>query len=169
MIFVTVGSMMPFNRLIETMDRWAAARPDVEIFAQIGGGDEPRHMRWARSVTPAEFADLLAKSTIIVAHAGMGSIISAAEAGKTIVILPRFASLKEHTTDHQVHTVKRFMNRPGIHVAMNDDELPEAIDAAMSSVGAAHQLLPRTAPDAFVARIRAVLLNGASAPQSNRS
>ena len=40
MIFVTVGSMMPFNRLIDTMDRWAAARPDVEMFAQIGGGDE---------------------------------------------------------------------------------------------------------------------------------
>jgi UDP-N-acetylglucosamine transferase subunit ALG13 len=169
MIFVTVGSMMPFNRLIESMDRWAADRPEVQMFAQIGGGDEPHHMRWERSVTPAEFTDLIAKSTIIVAHAGMGSIISAAEAGKAIVILPRFASLKEHTTDHQVHTAKRFMNRRGIYVAMSDDELPKAIDAAMSSVGAAHQLLPRTAPDAFVSRIRAVLLNGASAPQSNRS
>ena len=169
MIFVTVGSMMPFDRLIQAMDRWTLDRGETQTFAQIGGGEPPRHMQWARSVTPAEFSDLIAKATVIVAHAGMGSIISAAEAGKSIVIMPRYATLKEHTTDHQVHTASRLLGRPGIHVAMSEAELPESIDEAMGAVGSAHQYLPRTAPDAFVSRIRGLLLTGAIPTQMNRS
>ena len=161
MILVTVGSMMPFDRLIKAMDRWASDRDESQIFAQIGGGEPPRHMRWARSVRPAEFSELVAKATVIVAHAGMGSIISAAEAGKSIVIMPRHACLKEHTTDHQVHTATRLLNRPGLFVAMSEAELPERIDQAMGATGSAREYLPRTAPEAFVSRIRTLLLNGA--------
>ena len=43
-IFVTIGSMFPFDRLIRAMDAWAAAQPErrVELLAQIGdGGYEP--------------------------------------------------------------------------------------------------------------------------------
>ena len=169
MILVTVGSMMPFDRLIQAMDRWTLDRGETQTFAQIGSGEPPRHMQWARSVAPAEFSDLIAKATVIVAHAGMGSIISAAEAGKSIVIMPRYAALKEHTTDHQVHTATRLLGRPGIHVAMSEAELPDRIDAAMGAVGSAHQYLPRSAPDAFLSRIRALLLNGAIPTQMNRS
>ena len=47
MIFVTIGSMFPFDRLIRVMDGWAAANPGVETLAQIGDGAyEPAHMRW---------------------------------------------------------------------------------------------------------------------------
>jgi UDP-N-acetylglucosamine transferase subunit ALG13 len=167
MILVTVGSMMPFDRLIAAMDVWAAREGVGRTFAQIGGGKPPRNMPWARTVAPPAFADLIAASTLIVAHAGMGSIISAAEAGKAIVIVPRYASLKEHTTDHQVHTAARLLNRPGIFVAMRETELPEKIDQAMSSAGSARHRLSRTAPEAFVARIRAVLLQGTSSIQLN--
>jgi UDP-N-acetylglucosamine transferase subunit ALG13 len=163
MIFVTVGSVMPFDRLIEAMDRWAANRGE-EVFAQIGGGHEPRYMQWARSVPLSDFSDLIAKATIIVAHAGMGSIITAAEIGKPIVIMPRFASLREHTTNHQVDTAMRFRGRPGIYVAMSETELPETIDTAMAATGSTRQSLPKTAPDTFVARIRDVLLHGTHHP-----
>jgi UDP-N-acetylglucosamine transferase subunit ALG13 len=167
MILVTVGSMMPFDRLVAAMDEWASSRVTEQTFAQIGGGKPPNHMRWARTVALPEFADLIAKSTIIVAHAGMGSIISAAEAGKPIVIMPRYASLKEHTTDHQVHTAARLRGHTGIYVAISEAELPERIEEARSSAGSWHQRLRRTAPETFVARIRAVLLQGTSPLQLN--
>jgi len=38
MIFVTVGSMMAFDRLILSMDKWALAHPNSDVLAQIGGG-----------------------------------------------------------------------------------------------------------------------------------
>ena len=162
MILVTVGSMMPFDRLVAAMDGWASSRAAETAFAQIGGGRPPSHMPWARSVTLPKFADLVAESTIIVAHAGMGSIISAAEAGKSIVIMPRHASLKEHTTDHQVHTAARLRDRPGIYVAMSEAELPGRIDEAIESAGSERRRLPKTAPEEFIARIRALLLHGTS-------
>jgi UDP-N-acetylglucosamine transferase subunit ALG13 len=169
MIFVTVGSMMPFDRLIETMDKWASNNGTTPTFAQIGDGSEPRHMQWARRLAADEFSELVTNSTVVVAHAGMGSIISAAEAGKAIVIMPRYASLKEHTTDHQVHTARRLIGRPGIYVAMSEAELPERINEAFSAIGSARPHIPRTAPDGFVAAIRAFLLDGVSPTQLNRS
>ena len=60
MIFVTIGSMFPFDRLIRAMDDWAAAQPEpVELVAQIGEGSyRPAHMRWvpslARAIAAAE-------------------------------------------------------------------------------------------------------------------
>ena len=45
MIFVTIGSMFPFDRLIRAMDAFAQANPGTEILAQIGTGDYvPAHM-----------------------------------------------------------------------------------------------------------------------------
>lgn len=164
MIFVTVGSMMPFDRLIRAMDLWASKNRDVEAFAQIGeGAFVPRHMRWERTITPREFKAAIVRSEVVVAHAGMGTIISAAEAGKPAVIMPRFASAKEHTTDHQVHTAERLRNHQGIYVAMSNEELPDRIERALEAKDYAIGTLPTTAPAAFVARIRSFLLDGAGA------
>jgi hypothetical protein len=52
--------------------------------------------------------------------------------GKPIIMLPRYASRKKHTTDHQVHAVKWLRDKRGVHVAMSDDELAGAIDKAPS-------------------------------------
>src|SRR3954452_4958479 len=87
-IFVTVGSMMPFDRLILSMDKWALAHADVDVLAQIGGGAyQPSHMRWTRLLSPPEFHEAVRKAAIIVAHAGMGSYFVAAEMRKPIVML----------------------------------------------------------------------------------
>jgi UDP-N-acetylglucosamine transferase subunit ALG13 len=167
MIFVTVGSMMPFDRLVRAMDQWTASSSEPNVFAQIGAGAPPVHMKWARSVTPAEFSDLISSAAVIVAHAGMGSIISAAEAGKPIVIMPRHASLKEHTTDHQVHTAAWLAGRPGIYVANSGIDLAERIDEASAAIGSTRPCLAKTAPEDFVSRLRALLLNGPAPTQMN--
>ena len=45
MIFVTIGSMFPFDRMIRVMDDWAARNASQETFAQIGTGSyEPTHI-----------------------------------------------------------------------------------------------------------------------------
>ena len=35
-IFATVGTQLPFDRLIRGLDSWAECNPEVEVFAQIG-------------------------------------------------------------------------------------------------------------------------------------
>jgi hypothetical protein len=36
-IFVTIGSMFPFDRMIRVMDEWASKNANQDVFAQIGG------------------------------------------------------------------------------------------------------------------------------------
>ena len=79
-IFVTIGSMFPFDRLIRVMDAWAAAHGVAELLAQIGDGAyQPAHMPWVRRLDQAAFARTVAGARLIVAHAGMGSVITADE------------------------------------------------------------------------------------------
>ncbi len=117
MIFVSVGSMLPFDRLVEAMDTWAAANPAVEVFAQIGAGRFiPKTCRWERMIEPAEFDAKCLEAEVVVAHAGMGTILSTLQSRRPLVIMPRRADLREHTTDHQIATAERFGGRQGITV-----------------------------------------------------
>ena len=53
MIFVTVGSQMPFDRLIRTVDDWAGGCRAPQMIAQIAGGDYvPDYMQWQRFISP---------------------------------------------------------------------------------------------------------------------
>ena len=56
MIFVTIGSMFPFDRLIQAMDQWTAATGHGDVFAQTGNGAYvPQHMKHVRTLPQAEF------------------------------------------------------------------------------------------------------------------
>ena len=155
MIFVTIGSMFPFDRMIRAMDAWAGgAGQGEEVLAQIGDGAfEPRHMTWVRRLDRPDYAAAVARSRLVVAHAGIGSIVSAAETGKPIVVLPRRAAFGEHTSDHQVETVSRLHGRPGVHVAATERDLAGCI-AAVAAAAAHGTAMGKTADPAFIARLR---------------
>jgi UDP-N-acetylglucosamine transferase subunit ALG13 len=162
-IFVTIGSMFPFDRLIRAMDGWAAANPGEELLAQTGDGAyEPRHMPWVRRLDQADFARTVAGARLVVAHAGMGSVITADQFGKPIVILPRLKEQGEHTTDHQLATAAWLRGKPGIHVADRDADLGPRIGDALEDARGGGTLGPRFAAAAspeFLDRIRQYILS----------
>ena len=122
MIFVTVGEQLPFDRLIRTIDEWKATSSE-EVFAQVGKSQwKPLHINYRDFLSPQDFTEKFLSADIIIGHAGMGTIITAIEMGKPLLVMPRQASKGEHRNDHQYATAKRFMNR-GIIVAMNEMEL----------------------------------------------
>ena len=99
MIFATVGTQLPFDRLIRALDEWARDHAHSEVFAQIGQTTyQPKHMQWSRTITPDQFQSYVAESDVVVAHAGMGTIISAIELGKRVVVMPRREALGITTT-----------------------------------------------------------------------
>lgn len=160
MIFVTIGSMFPFDRLIQWMDAWTAAHQGEDVFAQIGEGDyEPSHMAFARMLPPREFERRVREAEVFVAHAGMGSVLTALEMGRSLVLVPRLHALREHTTDHQLHTAAWLRDRPGIQVA----ESPEALDQAIARdrerrANAPGDRISSRAPEAFTEKIRDYIL-----------
>lgn len=129
MIFVTVGSADPFDRMIRAVDEWAGARGRTDIFAQIGKSRyQPRHIDAVQFLQPAEFRERVRSAQLIVAHAGMGSIITALEAGKPIIVMPKWARLGEHRSDHQIATAKHFGEKPGVIVADDENDLLVKLD-----------------------------------------
>lgn len=128
MIFVTVGAQMPFDRLIQAVDEWAGTQENCEVIAQIGNSQlVPKNLRHQPFFEPPEFKRIMGEATAIIAHAGMGSIITALEYQKPILILPRRAELHETRNDHQFATAKRFQAMKSISVAFDEDELALAL------------------------------------------
>lgn len=129
MIFVTVGTDMPFDRLLKVMDSWAAETGRTDVFAQIGeGGWEPRHIRFTHFLQPPEFVERFKSARVIVSHAGMGTILSALHYGKPILVMPKRASLREHRNEHQLATAQRMMEMASVNVAFDDAELRSRLD-----------------------------------------
>jgi UDP-N-acetylglucosamine transferase subunit ALG13 len=154
LIFVTVGALFPFDRLIRLMDELAPHFPEEEFFAQIGRGTyTPRNMKFARLLEASEFRRLLGQSRLLVAHAGMGSVISALEINHAVVQLPRKMELGEHTTDHQAATARWLEGKQGIHIAWEDADLEGVIRKALSADPALQALTPFAAQP-FIERLK---------------
>lgn len=144
MIFVTVGSQMAFDRLIGAMDSWTAAQSDApDVFAQIGPSAlRPAAMRWSVALTPQEFDAAVDAASVIVAHAGMGSVLTAMEKGKVLVLMPRLGERQETRNDHQVATARWLASREGIFIAMDEHELPAVLATARAASARTARIAP---------------------------
>ena len=125
MIFLTVGTHEPFDRLVRYVDTWCGARAKNEVFGQITKRAEyqPTHFRAVPTLDPDQYQKHFSSADFIISHAGMGSIITALSMQKPIVILPRRGHLQETRNDHQFATLQHFRSRPGIFAAEDEDEL----------------------------------------------
>lgn len=138
MIFLTVGTQEPFDRLVKAVDLWSTDRSCGDrVFAQITARGEyrPTSFEWVTTLDPAGYMQRCQEATLIVSHAGIGSIISALRLGKPIVIMPRRAHLGEQRNDHQWATAKRFGDRPGIYTALKEDDVMRILDRLIDGTG----------------------------------
>jgi UDP-N-acetylglucosamine transferase subunit ALG13 len=136
-IFVSVGTQLPFDRLIRTVDQWCGDRGLVDVFAQIGDGRfQPRHLQWRRTLSPELFREKLEFADLVISHAGMGTILTALELGKRVIVLPRMASLGEHRNEHQLATARKLGSRGLITVADDEGRLRNILDRVDSTAGA---------------------------------
>lgn len=127
MIFLTIGTQLPFDRLVQSVDD-IAGDIDEPIVAQIGEATYvPQHMKAQGSFIPREFDEAVRGCRILVSHAGIGSVLTAQRLAKPIIIFPRQASFGEHRNDHQLATCQQLEGRPGIYVARTADDLRQLI------------------------------------------
>lgn len=156
MIFVTVGTQLPFDRLIGAVDAWAATSGE-RVFAQIGPSElRPAHLEHAAHVPPAECRRRMLEADAIVAHAGMGTILSALEMGTPLIVMPRRAALGEHRNEHQLATARRFAESGLVSVAFDEHELPARLDA-LGALRAEPGAIAPYASDRLVSAVRAFI------------
>jgi UDP-N-acetylglucosamine transferase subunit ALG13 len=126
-IIVTVGMQLGFDRLIAAMDR-LAPELGMPVIAQTGkGAYQPRNMEARVKIAPSEFEALVGEARLIVSHAGIGTVLTAARCQKPILLMPRRADFGEHRNDHQLATVGKLAGRSGILVAADESELAPRI------------------------------------------
>lgn len=124
MIFVTVGTDLPFDRMMKVVDRWAREAGRRDVFAQIGhGGWHPTYVSYVEMLKPCEFKQKLVEASVIVAHAGMGTILSALSHRKPILVMPKKASLGEQRNEHQLATSRYMLGLGMVTVAFDETEL----------------------------------------------
>ena len=124
MIFVTVGTDGPFDRLVDAVDRWASHTGCADVFAQIGRSSmRPRFIRFTDFLEPPEFNRQFCSASLVVSHAGMGTILTALCHQKPLLVMPRRASLGEQRNEHQLATARRLRELGRINVAFDEAEL----------------------------------------------
>ncbi|MCX7515316.1 glycosyltransferase [Frateuria hangzhouensis] len=161
MIFVSVGTQLPFDRLISAIDNWAAVHPDMEIFGQIGRCTYvPRSFKSAPFLNAKEIDFLYGRAALVVGHAGMGTILGALTHSKPIIVMPRIAQNGEHRNEHQTATIRRLESIKGVHIAREQADLFRMLDA-FKERGLEGGELSGSAPPAFIWAIRELLVDDA--------
>jgi UDP-N-acetylglucosamine transferase subunit ALG13 len=134
MIFLTVGTVMPFDRLVQAVDDAIAAGVIVApVFAQIGETSlRPAHMEYAAVLDKHDFDRKVAEAEYLISHAGMGSITTALERNKRLLVMPRRRQFHEHVNDHQVATARKFGALGHVLVAYDAGEMPRRLQEIVS-------------------------------------
>ena len=127
-IFVAVGTQGHFDRMLRPIDEWAGRTGRKDVFAQIGSNAwRPPHTEWVERLDASEFRARVERADLVISHAGMGTILTALELGKPVLIMPRRAALGEQRNDHQVATARKLEALGLANVANDEHELAERL------------------------------------------
>ena len=125
MIFLTVGTQFPFDRLVKAVDD-AIVRGICtdEVYGQIGETTyQPKGFRAVASLDKRQFDKCFREAWGVIGHAGMGTIAMALEMNKPLLVLPRCKRFGEVVNDHQVAIACKFEQLGHLLVAHGPDEV----------------------------------------------
>lgn len=166
MIFVTVGTILPFDRLMRGIDDWVATSGRTDVVGQVGDlsadSYRPQHFKWSERLSPVDFRHHIETADVIVAHAGIGTIVDALTRAKPILIMARQHALHEHVNDHQLETVAKFADRPGVRVVDQDAQIGSALEALLQAP--AIEPLGPDAQNSLIGAIKSTIWDTTSQP-----
>ncbi len=118
MIFVTVGtSTFPFDRLMRSVDELGVGD---DLVVQYGAsGFIPTAGVTQQFMPYSDVVENMQRAQVVIAHGGVGSILTAIQAGKHPVVVPRQRRYSEAVDDHQVDLASRLALR-GVVTLVDD-------------------------------------------------
>lgn len=129
MIFLTVGTQFPFDRLVKAVDSVVRAGLVTEhIIGQIGQTKyRPGSFPAVQFMEKQIFDGCIRRASAIIGHAGMGTIEMALELGKPLLVMPRRKEFGEVVNNHQFEIAEKFEKLGHILVAYHEDDMAEKI------------------------------------------
>jgi beta-1,4-N-acetylglucosaminyltransferase len=142
MIFITVGSVAPFNRLIMKVDELVGSGVISDIVTQIGNGAYvPKNARWFR-FEPG-LAEYYKAADLIVTHNGAGTIFELMALGRKAIAIPNPDTIQVENID----IVKKLNADGHIMLCMDVEGLGEAVERSRSWVPKPYAEPPCNIPD----------------------
>ena len=126
MILVTTGSSGgPFDRLISVVERFEV---NDQVVVQYGPSRlRPQGARCVDYLPFDELSGLVADARVVVAHAGVGSILLCLTHGRPPLVVPRLPWLGEVVDDHQLILARRLALSGAVTCVEDLDELPDLV------------------------------------------
>jgi UDP-N-acetylglucosamine transferase subunit ALG13 len=130
MIFVTIGTSKPFDRLLEALDG-IELEGGEELVVQCGDSAlRPSDARCVGFLPFAELVEQMRGARILVAHAGAGTVLTAVSLGVRPLVVPRLSAHGEAADDHQVDFARRLAQAGLVSLVEDPTDLPAAIATA---------------------------------------
>jgi UDP-N-acetylglucosamine transferase subunit ALG13 len=128
MIFVTIGTQVPFDRMIQAVDEVAPLLQGKEIIVQaLESQYKAKHFKTLDYISPADFKHYIGSSELVISHAGTGTILSVAQLEIPLIVFPRSGKLKETRNDHQMATCRKLEKITRLQVAYDQQQLMEKV------------------------------------------
>lgn len=127
MIFVTLGTQdKKFQRLLDAVEK---LNVHEKIIAQIGSTDfESNKMELHKFISKDEFDNYMKEASVIITHAGVGTIIEGLKLHKKMIVAARKKEYKEHVNNHQEQILKLFSKDGYILALDNFNDLEKLIN-----------------------------------------
>jgi beta-1,4-N-acetylglucosaminyltransferase len=125
MIFVTIGTSEPFDRLFAAVE---ALGTSEDVVAQVG--TSTRRPVGAQCFDFLSFDDTLEymrAARAVVCHAGVGSVLSSLTVGRVPVVMPRLRRYGEAVDDHQLPFARRLAAEGLVVNVENERQLGDAL------------------------------------------
>jgi UDP-N-acetylglucosamine transferase subunit ALG13 len=131
MIYVTTGTHnTPFDRLIIAMDEYAASSAEPVII-QAGPSQVPiRHAQHFAFTSWEESRQHIQSARVVVAQAGIGTLMDAIGANVPIIVWPRMSRYGEAGNDHQAEIATILSQQGRVTMVNSAEELHHALRQA---------------------------------------
>lgn len=122
-IFLTIGTQLPFDRLVRDVDQ-VASQLDEVVVGQIGVGRyAPKCIETFDFMSPSQFEQCIVDSRAVISHAGIGTILTCLRFKKPLIAMARQAKQGEHRNDHQLATLSELGSTPGLYPVRDSDDI----------------------------------------------
>jgi UDP-N-acetylglucosamine transferase subunit ALG13 len=133
--FVTVGNAtQAFDRLLSSVQRLTDLLPRPIIVQR--GVSKIDHAAWETRdfLQMEDFQRSILESSLLIMHAGAGSVIHAIRSGRRAIVMPRRMKFGEHVDDHQLEFAKALADAGYVHLALDESDLAAAITSGFVRV-----------------------------------
>lgn len=135
MIFVTIGTSEPFDRLLQGLR--GVGRTEPLIIQRGSSAIELEDARAVDFLSYEQFIEHIRAARLVVAHAGAGSVMACLAHGKRPIVVPRLSRFGETADDHQLMFGRRLASVGLVTLVEDPTQLPNVLAAGTDGAASA--------------------------------